>query len=388
MFDEGCFPSVQAVTRGPKHHFFGYYDKSPWDSTGRYMLALEVEFMDRAPTPNDAATIGLIDLKENCLFRPVAKTYAWNWQQGCMLQWMPNTFRRRIIYNDRRDGRFISVIYDVESGEVRSLPLPIYALTHDGRYALTLNFSRLDRTRPGYGYAGVHDPTVEEKAPENDGIYLMDLRTGEYDLIISLAQIVAFRPRLDMRGAVHWFNHLLISPNDQRFIFLHRWSSPTIGKKWLTRLFTANLDGSDIYLVADDGMVSHFDWRDSTHILAWARKKEVGDHYYLFTDCSEEFQIIGKDVLNRDGHCSYSPDRRWILTDTYPDQENKRRLLLYHPETKRLIELGRFYSPPKLRGAIRCDLHPRWSRDGHYICFDSAHEDQRQMYIIDVSEVI
>jgi len=388
MFDEGCFPSVQAVTRGPKHHFFGYYDKSPWDSTGRYMLALEVEFMDRAPTPNDAATIGLIDLKENCLFRPVAKTYAWNWQQGCMLQWMPSTFRRRIIYNDRRDGRFISVIYDVESGEVRSLPLPIYALTHDGRYALTLNFSRLDRTRPGYGYAGVHDPTVEEKAPENDGIYLMDLRTGEYDLIISLAQIVAFRPRLDMRGAVHWFNHLLISPNDQRFIFLHRWSSPTIGKKWLTRLFTANLDGSDIYLVADDGMVSHFDWRDSTHILAWARKKEVGDHYYLFTDCSEEFQIIGKDVLNRDGHCSYSPDRRWILTDTYPDQENKRRLLLYHPEAKRLIELGRFYSPPKLRGAIRCDLHPRWSRDGHYICFDSAHEDQRQMYIIDVSEVI
>ena len=388
MFDEGCFPSVQAVTRGPKHHFFGYYDKSPWDSTGRYMLALEVEFMDRAPTPNDAATIGLIDLKENCLFRPVAKTYAWNWQQGCMLQWMPSTFRRRIIYNDRRDGRFISVIYDVESGEVRSLPLPIYALTHDGRYALTLNFSRLDRTRPGYGYAGVHDPTVEEKAPENDGIYLMDLRTGEYDLIISLAQIVAFRPRLDMRGAVHWFNHLLISPNDQRFIFLHRWSSPTIGKKRITRLFTANLDGSDIYLVADDGMVSHFDWRDSTHILAWARKKEVGDHYYLFTDCSEEFQIIGKDVLNRDGHCSYSPDRRWILTDTYPDQENKRRLLLYHPEAKRLIELGRFYSPPKLRGAIRCDLHPRWSRDGHYICFDSAHEDQRQMYIIDVSEVI
>ncbi len=388
MFDEGCFPSVQAVTRGPKHHFFGYYDKSPWDSTGRYMLALEVEFMDRAPTPNDAATIGLIDLKENCLFRPVAKTYAWNWQQGCMLQWMPNTFRRRIIYNDRRDGRFISVIHDVESGEVRNLPLPIYALTHDGRYALTLNFSRLDRTRPGYGYAGVHDPTVEKKAPENDGIYLMDLRTGEYDLIISLAQIVAFRPRLDMRGAVHWFNHLLVSPDDQRFIFLHRWSSPTIGKKRITRLFTANLDGSDIYLVADDDMVSHFDWRDSTHILAWARKKGVGDHYFLFTDCSEEFQIIGKDVLNRDGHCSYSPDRRWILTDTYPDQENKRRLLLYHPETKRLIELGRFYSPPKLRGAIRCDLHPRWSRDGHYICFDSAHEDQRQMYIIDVSEVI
>jgi len=347
------------------------------------MLALEVEFMDRQPTPNDAATIGLIDLKENCLFRPVAKTYAWNWQQGCMLQWMPGT-RRKIIYNDHRDGKFVSVILDIERGEVRRLPLPIYALTHDGRYALTLNFSRLARTRPGYGYAGIPDPKVKEKAPEDDGIYRMDLRTGEYVLVISLAQMATFRPRSDMKDAVHWFNHLLVSPDDQRFIFLHRWS-PVIGKRRLTRLFTANLEGGDIYLIADDDMTSHFDWRDTNHILAWARKKGVGDYYFLFTDRSEEFQIIGKGILNRDGHCSYSPDRQWILTDTYPDQENKRTLLLYHPEAKRLIKLGRFYSPPKLRGAIRCDLHPRWSRDGHYVCFDSAHEGQRQMYIIDVS---
>jgi hypothetical protein len=40
---------VRAVTRGPKAHFFGYYDKPPWDVSGRRMLALEAEPLDRMP---------------------------------------------------------------------------------------------------------------------------------------------------------------------------------------------------------------------------------------------------------------------------------------------------------------------------------------------------
>jgi hypothetical protein len=40
---------MRPVTRGPKHHFFGYYDKSPWNSTGNLLAAHEVEFNDRPP---------------------------------------------------------------------------------------------------------------------------------------------------------------------------------------------------------------------------------------------------------------------------------------------------------------------------------------------------
>jgi putative transposase len=36
----------------------------------------------------------------------------------------------------------------------------------------------------------------------------------------------------------------------------------------------------------------------------------------------------------------------------------------------------------------RCDLHPRWSPDGRQVCIDSAHEGERQMYIVDVSELV
>ena len=65
---------VRAVTAGPRHHFFGYYDKCPWDPSGRFMLALETAFMDRPPSPDDRATIGVIDLAEGNRWRPLDET--------------------------------------------------------------------------------------------------------------------------------------------------------------------------------------------------------------------------------------------------------------------------------------------------------------------------
>jgi len=56
--------TVRRLTQGPRHHFFGYYDKCPWDATGRYVLALEAAFSHRPPGPEDNATVGMIDLAE------------------------------------------------------------------------------------------------------------------------------------------------------------------------------------------------------------------------------------------------------------------------------------------------------------------------------------
>ena len=80
--------TARALTRGPAHHFFGYYDKSPWDGTGRYVLGMEAGFMNRPPRADDAVAIGLIDTAEGNRWRPLAQTTAWCWQQGTMLQWL------------------------------------------------------------------------------------------------------------------------------------------------------------------------------------------------------------------------------------------------------------------------------------------------------------
>lgn len=372
------------VTNPPFFHFFGYYDKTPWSIDSKYMLCLESKFMDRPPSPSDKAGICLLDVKRGFYLEKISETYAWNWQQGCMFQWMLNS-KNKIIYNVRKDG-FVSVIHDIESDEKYYLPLPIYAISPNGRYALSLNFARLNNTRPGYGYTGIKDPWYNYKAPIDDGIYLLDIENGTYELILSLYELSLVDPLPVFGEAKHWVNHIQFNTRGDRFVFLHRWARPN--SRFVTRMFTSDINGSGLHLLVNSGLVSHFDWKDERNILVWCRISGKGEHFFLIDDFSGEATIVGEEVLTSDGHCSFSPDRRWILTDTYPDNEGYRKLMIYNVDSDELVFLGKFYSLPQLKGEIRCDLHPRWSRDGKKICIDSTHEGDRQMYVIDVSKIV
>lgn len=378
--------TARAVTASTGHHFFGYYDKSPWDATGRWLLGLETSFMDRPPTADDVAVVGVIDTTNDDAWIPLAETRAWNWQQGCMLQWLDGGRDGKIIFNDRRDGRFVARIVDIHGGAQRAIERPVYGVNAQGTHAVSLNFSRLAHQRPGYGYAGVPDPWLTQRTPADDGLHLIDLATGQSKLILSIAHAAAWRPRRDFTGVVHRFNHVQFSPGGRRFACLHRWKHPS-DEVGTTRLLTLDIEGRDLKCLADDDLVSHYDWQDDEHVLAWARQHASGDHYYLFDQVDATARAIGTDVLSCDGHCSFSPDRRWVLTDTYPDEAHYRTLLLYHWASGKRVDIGRFLSPP-MNWEIRCDLHPRWSPDGRSVCIDSIHEGQRRMYILDVSEVV
>jgi Tol biopolymer transport system component len=100
---------------------------------------------------------------------------------------------------------------------------------------------------------------------------------------------------------------------------------------------------------------------------------------YLLEDQGEDVQAIDPEFFTADGHCSYSPDLRWLLYDSYPIS-GYRNLYLYSLEYQHGRRLGGFYSDPRSDGDIRCDLHPRWSRSGQTITFDSTHEGYRGIY--------
>lgn len=397
-------PPVRAITRGPKFHWRGYYDKLLFDPSNRYVVANEVDFEHRTPKPDDVLRVGMIDTEDGDKWIELGTTCAWNWQQGCMLQWLPGD-RREVLWNDRDGDRFIGHILDVTSGRRRTLSHPIYCVSPDGRWGLTPDFRRLNDCRPGYGYAGIPDPHAHQNTPEQTGIWRVDLATGDAKLLLSYAQIAAFPYRSDAKlqfdptKSKHWFNHLLVSPDGSRFLFLHRWREQradmtreqiaTTG--FSTRMFTADADGSRLHVVDPFGRTSHFVWRDPEHICAWAWHPSHNDRFYLYRDRSDDVQVVGPDVMTLNGHNTYVPNTNdeWILNDTYPDKQRLQHPYLFHVPTGRRVPLGHFHSPAEYKSEWRCDNHPCASRDGKKVVLDSPHGGNgRQVYLIDIAKIV
>jgi len=377
---------LRAVTSGPAHHFFGYYDKSPWNASGTRLLAHEATFNDRPPGAADSVAIGIVDVESGHRFQSLADTRAWNWQQGSMLQWHPGDPDNLIVHNDLRSGRFVAVVRDTAGHEVAVYDRPVYAMAPQGRHAYSVNFARLHRHRPGYGYAGAEDAYGDDPHPSDDGLHRIDLGSGRSELIVpidGLGRIGTKEPITDFQ----WLNHVQVSPDGGRLAFFH--IRRTTGAAWRARLFTCAADGSEPACLIDADVVSHYDWLDARTLLIWSRDQGTPGHFWRVDALTGERAAIGRGILIEDGHVSFSPDRRWVLNDTYPDRHDMRTLMLYRWADGERIDLARLHSP-KARwwGEIRCDLHPRWNRDGTKICIDSVHSGERQMYVMDVARLV
>ncbi|MBL8229081.1 MAG: PD40 domain-containing protein [Bryobacterales bacterium] len=380
---------VRAITQGPKHHWFGYYDKLEFDPGSRYVLGMEVDFEHRSPLATDKIKVGMVDTQDGDRWIELGETTAWNWQQGCMLQWLPNS-KDEVLWNDRGEGDFVCHILNVRTRKKRTIPSAIYALSPDAKWAITCDFRRLNDKRPGYGYSGIPDPNKEVATPEDIGIWKVDLATGKRKLLISIADAARIPyPGGYSKGALHWFNHLLVSPDGKRFIFLHRWRGEKEGAGFSTRMFTASADGKDLHVLDPHGKTSHFIWRDSQHVLAWAWHPSDGDKFYVYRDRTSQVEVIGKGVMLVNGHCTYLPGNRWILNDTYPDKERLQHVYLFDTKTGERHPLGDFHSPKEYAGEWRCDTHPRFSPDGKKVVIDSPHGGTgRQLHLLDISAIV
>jgi hypothetical protein len=382
---------AERLTPDDGHYFFGYYDTPAWNESDRYHLCHKVDFFDRLPGPQDRAVLGFIDTLDH-VFHPIAETTAWNFQQGSMLQWHPASLEHTVIYNVRKDGEYRGVVHDIRSGATRLLERPVANVDPTGQYAVSINFDRLFDFRPGYGYAGRTDPFKDDPHPEEDGIFLIDLAGGKSRLIVSLKQIWEFsQAGLQGKHRKLLINHITFNTDGSRLVFLTRYFPEPGEKTWGTAVLTVNRDGSELFLLSDYSFASHYHWRDREHIVFYSLGAELGNdgrQLYVLRDRTHEGEIVDRRFFLKDGHCSYSPDRRFLLYDSYPDAEHYRHLYLYDLQKKRGVTLASYYSLPGIDGDIRCDLHPRWNRQGTHISFDSTHEGRRHMYRMDLRGVL
>jgi hypothetical protein len=305
-----------------------------------------------------------------------------------MLQWVGDS--SQVLWNDCVGGQHVARIADRDGRLLSTLPRPVGAVSPDGSKALSHSFSRLRASPYGYGYANGADPDDGDLCPDESGIEVVDLSSGARELILSLAQVAALEPERTMRGAFHYLTHCQFSPSGSRLLTLHCWLHGW--SRFGLRMITCSAGGGDVHVFRASGMVSHASWRDDERIVAFARTESRGDGYYLWRDRSDDFVRIGESMLATDGHPSFSPDGRWILTDTYPDRLRRRRLLLYDFQSDRAFTLAMLYSPRqfaqgRFSGMLRCDLHPRWDREGRAICFDSTHTGQRALCTLEIGRI-
>lgn len=375
-----CDIDVSLFSDEVKETFFGYYDKSPSNSAGLVLYN---------STENDTATLPTIkpiaikvySKKERKVLFEVT-TSAYNWQQGARAHWLSND---EFIFNDfdKNKQSYCARVFSVSGkSEVATYTLPVQE-SFQKDYFLSINYERLMALRPDYGYRNKVLLTKEELDDINgDGIWKVDFSTGMQELLISIDDVYKAFPNKEMKQAIHKFNHIMISPDGTKFIFMHRC---ILNGQRFDRLFVINSDGSNLKLIADNKMVSHCFWRNENTIFGYLRGKDGRNSYWLIDVNSGQFTEFKNELLavQGDGHPHVYGD--YFITDTYPDKARMQKLLLGNFKTGDVKVIGQFFHGFKYSGETRCDLHPRFSSDGKSVFFDSVYSGKRNLCEMDVT---
>ena len=377
--------------------FWGFHDVSPISSDERHMLGCKLNIPLRMPQPGEPLTIGYWDISRN--FHEVATSYAWAYHKGCRLQWLGDS-NDTFIFNTCRDNRLCAEIHHIPASDSKEdsnhnsqfsilnsqfISWPIDTVSHNGRFATTFSYCRLEKMMPGYGYDVEDGSYLDEAAPKGTGLYLIDIKQNTRSLLLSLADLAKMEPTENMKGARHFVTHTEFSPDDQRIAFLHRWTFDDPDERF-TRLITCRLDGTDIHISPTTDMVSHYVWDAPHGILAFCRIGTVDGHY-LFSDYTMKKWRHVAPQLNSDGHQSFIPGTDAAVTDTYPDGRRYAKLWrinLENDETTLLADLKspKAFQSPNCYKNWACDLHPRVSPRGTYVTFDSVHTNRRALCVM------
>lgn len=307
-----------------------------------------------------------------------------------MAQWLP--CGRRLVWNDREGGAFVARLHDLETGLIRTIERPVYALDPGGGAALSTNMARLDGARPGYGYVGGEGAGLAVGAPRDDGVWRIDLATGRSRLILPLSEAVRFlagRLPAEERGEhlsgalVHWFNHLKISPDGRRFTCKLRWRAADLRGPWTGLMgvsLTCGMDGTDLRLLARG--TSHVMWIDAERLCLWHQARgafaTIRDAAPEGADRAEPFP----DLIRANVHLRHLPgsDRLAVFDTPYRKRID---LNLLDWSDGSVVRLARFTGHEPKHGAFRCDLHPVPAAGGGRVVVTSLQDGGRQIYAVE-----
>ena len=386
---------VTQLTRGPQHHFFGYIGHArtiPWDGSDRFIVALRSPFQDRLPGAEEAADVVLLDSKEGYAVRKVDETRAWNFQQGTMLYWNPEHPETQFFFNDRdrKTGKVFCVLYDVAQGKrlrefrFEDSPVGNGGVSPKGGAFAAINYGRLARLRPVTGYPGAFDWTGDAAAPADDGVFRVDLATGERKLLVSFARLrEVLKPDLpSVDEAPLFINHTLWNPEGDRLFFFVRggWEAPVLPPdRRVNASFVIRSDGAGLTRMKRH-IGGHPEWESAVRMIGRSGKDQI----LYDVERQEQAGTLGTPEIFPDpeGDIAASPDGTWFVNGYR--SEGKNRYVFLRRADGRYVRSPGFTIDAWTSGPLRIDPAPAWNRKGDRILLPALADDKtRQIFLIE-----
>jgi len=220
-------------------------------------------------------------------------------------------------------------------------------------------------------------------------VYALDLNTKTTAPLISIDDVVHLKEEMDTDIPVSgWnFDHPYWSPDGKKVMFQIKAKLKTKKggtKKREAYFLFADADGSNISFAGPKPM--HVQWWDNETVFGF---ETDGEHHMNLHDL--EGKIIEEDLAGHGNHGTVSPNREWIVSDTWY-RTNPIQVLLYKKgETYPRKVL--FEQPDVVNGKdfwdIHSHAHPAFSRDGTKVYFNGQAKDGlSKVWCYDLSEII
>jgi hypothetical protein len=342
------------------------------------------------PKADERIEVGYLDFRDGKIgdFHQMGATNAWNWHKGCRLQWLNEM---EIIFNNAENGKIISTIINVATKERRNIPFPIDTAYNSDLecIATTFSYERLQVCMPGYGYPYSDESYLDEKAPQETGLFLMNLKTGERKLVVPISELTEKYGKENADKYYHYVTHTELSKDGRYISFLYRRMEEggDINKR-VTMMMVYDRQSDDLILLPTQISGSHYVWNGKNQIIASCIIDGKSCHVLYDMNDVEHYKIIRPDILNQDGHQTFVNDDVFV-TDTYPDKWRQSQLYIVNIADENVKKILSINSPKKFQcktvyNYIDCDLHPRMSPTGKYVCCDTVMTGKRGLLIMNI----
>ena len=246
-----------------------------------------------------------------------------------------------------------------------------------------INYGRLARLRLVTGYPEALDWSNEELAPENDGIFKVDIENGSKELLVSYGQMEdeIIKNNKGFKHTGLFINHTLLNRDANRLYFFVRagWDGKD-GKRTNTP-FSVHLDGSGLML-HEQHIGGHPEWDEGNVLIGRNGKRQI----LYDVDAKKEVGQIGSPELfpNPEGDISLSPDGNWFVNGYKVENvEGNKNYYAVYRRSDGAFARSEGIDKGQYSGNIRIDPAPRWNRKNDAILVPGIGKNKtRQMFLI------